>query len=90
MAVVQIAQEARRIFHIAPRVEHGFDRGEMLSMEMLVDLHAADVDENGAALPGALKAFERLLEPVEVIGLALDIHGIGLKAPLAPRLRQPH
>lgn len=62
----------------------------MLPMEVLVDLHAADVDENGAALPGALKAFERLLEPVEVIGLAFDIHGIGLKTSLAPRLRQPH
>lgn len=62
----------------------------MLSMEVLVDLHAADVNENGSALPGALETLERLLEPVEVIGLAFDIHGIGLKASLAPRLRKPH
>lgn len=87
---MQIAEEARGVFHIARRVEHGFDGGKVLPMEVLVDLHAADVNENGAAFPGALKAFKRLLEPVEVIGFAFDIHGIGLKAPLAPRLRQPH
>ena len=57
VTAVQIAEDARGVFHVAPRVEHGFDGGEMLPMEVLVDLHAADVNENGAALPGALKAF---------------------------------
>lgn len=58
----------------------------MLSVEVLVDLHAADVDEDRAAFPRTLESLKRFLQFIEVIGFAFDIHGEGLKAALAPRL----
>lgn len=60
----------------------------MLSVEVLVDLHASNVDKDRAAFPGLLEGSESLLQAIEVIGFAFDIHGIRLKAALPARLRQ--
>ena len=62
----------------------------MLSVEVLIDLHTADVDEDRAAFPRPLERLERFLQLIEVIGFAFDIHGKGLKAALAPRFGEAH
>lgn len=60
----------------------------MLSVEVLVDLHASNVDKDRTAFPGLLEGSESLLQAIEVIGFAFDIHGIRLKAALPARFRQ--
>lgn len=62
----------------------------MFSVEVLIDLHAADVNEDRAAFPRPLERLERFLQFIEVIGFTFDIHGEGLKAALAPRLGETH
>lgn len=88
VTTVQVAQEARRILHIAPRVEHGLYAGELLTMKVLIDLHATHVDQNGTALPCVLKGLQGILQPIEIMRLSLNVHGIGLQAALAPGFRQ--
>ncbi|MNU01905.1 hypothetical protein D3C72_2454400 [compost metagenome] len=45
MPVVQIFKEHRRIFHVALRVKHFLRGTEIFSVEVLVDLHAAEIDQ---------------------------------------------
>lgn len=88
MTAMQIAEEPSCIFHIAPRIEHRLNGTEMLPVEVLIDLHAAHIDQDRAAVPGALEGLQRFLKSFKVVGLAFDIHRVGLQASLAPRLRQ--
>ena len=82
MPGVETRKEGRRIFDILARVEHFRRRRELVAVEMVVDLHAAEVDQLGAACPRRLEGLQRLLLVPAEIGLALDIHGIGLQRSL--------
>lgn len=45
MPVVQIFKEHRRIFHVALRVKHFLRGTEIFSVEVLIDLHATEIDQ---------------------------------------------
>lgn len=60
----------------------------MLPMEMLIDLHAAHIDQNRAVFSGVLESLQGVLQSVEIMRLALDVHGEGLQASLPSGLRQ--
>lgn len=57
-------------------------------MEVVVDLHAPDVDQLPSLPTGGFEHRKRFLRGGRVIRLALDVHGIGVEASLPPGLRQ--
>lgn len=84
--VVQVPEELCRVFNIAFRVEHLFRGRKIFAVEVVVDLHAADVDELHALPLGVVKGRHRRLLRGWKKGLSLDIHGIGAEAALAAGL----
>ncbi len=90
MAAMQIAQEAGRILHVASWIEHRLYRAEVLAVEVLVDLHAADVDEHRAPFPRPLETVESFVQVFEIIGLSFDVHREWREAALPARLGQPN
>lgn len=79
MPGVETRKEGCRVFDVLARVEHFRRRRKLVAVEMVIDLHAAEVDQLGATRPRRLEGLQRLfLTPAE-IGLALDVHGIGLQ-----------
>lgn len=88
MALVEVRQEFCRVFDIGPRLEHGRDRGEILTMIMLVDLHAADIDEPRTTLPCRLESLQGLIARHGEDSPSLDVERIGLERSLSARFRQ--
>lgn len=60
----------------------------MLTVEMVIDLHAADVDQLGSSLPSSAEIGHRILDGTSEIGLAFDVHRERAQAALAARFRQ--
>lgn len=87
---MQVAEKAGRIFDIPARIKHGLHRAEILAVEVLVDLHASDIDQDCPPFTRPLEGSQCLLQTVEKVSLALDIHCIGSKTSLAPCLCQAH
>ena len=56
LLLFQVAQIAGRIINVGVRIEHLCNRAEMAAVIIMIDLHAADVDELGAAALGIVKA----------------------------------
>ena len=46
--LTQLFQEARRILHILVRCQHVLKRAEFAAVIIVIDLHAAEIDELGA------------------------------------------
>src|SRR4051794_17996917 len=57
-------------------------------MIVVVDLHAAEVDQRGAVAAGFLEGGDRCASRCRKYGLSLDIQRIGLQASLVAGLRQ--
>lgn len=88
MPVMEVAKELRRVFHIAVRIKHGGDGCKILSVKILIDLHAADVDQLCAALFCRREGLQSsVLGPGEKRP-AFDIECVRIERSLAPRLRQ--
>jgi hypothetical protein len=45
---LELCQEARRVVDIAARIEHRLDGRKMLRMIVVIDLHAAEIDQADA------------------------------------------
>lgn len=88
MSPVQIAEETCCIFDVPAGIKHGLDGGEILPVEVLVDLHATHIDEHGTPLPCPLEGVQSLVQAIEIVGLSFDIHGVGRKTSLASGLCQ--
>ena len=58
-------------------------------MEMVIDLHAAEVDQHCTLVLRRLESADCILRGLLEVGLALDIQGPGLQRSAAPCLRQP-
>lgn len=57
----------------------------MLSVEVVIDLHASDVDQLPPLTPRGIEHSKRFLRRDRVIRLALDVHRIGVETSLPPR-----
>jgi hypothetical protein len=77
---VQGCQEACGIVDILMRVEHVPDAAEMIAMIVLVDLHAAEVNQGLAFASGILKGGERFIPTARENCFSLYIQRIRLKA----------
>jgi len=88
--VVEIAQEPRRVFHVAAGVEHLLRGPEILTMVVLVDLHAADVDELRARSARHIDLPQGVLLGGWKEGLPFDVQRVRVEGSLAPRLGQAH
>ncbi len=60
----------------------------MLAMVVLVNLHAADIDEFGTGSESAVKLVQRLLFGCRENGLSFHIHSIGIEGALTTGFRQ--
>ncbi len=83
---LQPHQEARCVVDVGVRIQHLAQAGEMLGMVVVIDLHAAQVDELAAAFCGRLELGDRFGGRIGKDGAALDVEGVGLQAALATGL----
>lgn len=88
MPAVEILKKLGGIFHVSSGIEHLLDGPEFGAMEVMVDLHTADIDQLDALAAGVVEDLDRTVTTGGKDCLALDIHGVGLKRSLASRLRQ--
>ena len=66
-------QESRGIVDILMWVEHCGHGAEMAAMIIIVDLHAADIDQLGAGSSGLLETLQSLIQRAGKIGSAFNI-----------------
>lgn len=88
MPGVQAGQEARGVVDILVRVEHVVDAAEMITVIVVVDLHAAEVDQCLALASRVLERGERFAAAAWKDGFSFYIHGVRLKAALLSGLGQ--
>lgn len=88
VTAVKVHEELRRVIDILSRVKHGLHGGKILPVKVLVDLHAADVDELCATLPRGNESIDGLTLAIEEHRLAFHVHREGLKRSLASRFCQ--
>lgn len=90
VTVVKVHEELRCVIDVLSRVKHGLYRGKILSVKVLVDLHAADVDKLRATPPRSNESIDGLALTIEEHCLAFHVHRERLKRSLASRFRQPN
>lgn len=84
----QVFQKLRGVINVLARVEHVHDGVEMTPVEMVVDLHAADVDELGAGFARLLEFQQGFLQSLRKVGWPFDIERIGVQRAAPPGLGQ--
>lgn len=87
---MKLGQELRCILDIARRLQHLGGRGEGLAMEMMVDLHATEVDQNGTLETCLLEDGKRIIGAVCEDGLPFNVERPGLQRTLLARFSKPH
>lgn len=87
---LQVDQKSCRIINIPARVEHGAGTGELPLMVVMVDLHAAQINQFAAGSAGPVECLERLRQTPSKNGFAFYIERIGLQRPSPPGFRQSH
>jgi hypothetical protein len=88
MPVMQISKKFRRIFDIGVGVEHCLDGGKILAMEVLVDLHATNIYQLGARLPGSCELLQCSIFGRGKEGFSLDVESVGIERSPATCFRQ--
>lgn len=88
VTAVKVQEELRRVIDILSRVKHGLHGGKILPVKVLIDLHAADVDELRATPPRDNESIDGLTLVIEEHRLAFHVHREGLERSLATRFRQ--
>ena len=78
MLAFQLHQEAGRVIYISVGVEHVLDAAEMLGMEAVIDLHAAEVDEFRTVFTGLPKGLDSLLTGCREQSFSVYIQGVRL------------
>ena len=87
---MEAGQEARRIVDVLTRIEHVLDAAEMRRVVVMVDLHAAQIDERLAFAPGIGEGGKGLGPASRKDRFSFYIQSVGLKAALVSGLRQAH
>ena len=77
---LQLDEKAGGVIDIEVGIEHFGYAGEVAAVIILVDLHAAEVDQFGATAFGVGKDAQRLGPARREHRLAVDVHGVRLKA----------
>lgn len=90
VALVQIAQKFGCVFNVALRFEHGRGGAEVLTMEVMVDLHASNVDQLATLPLCRVELSKRLLLRRRKVCLSLYIHSVRVKAPLTASFSQSY
>lgn len=85
---MKAGQEARRIVDILTWVEHVLDAAKMRCVVVVVDLHAAQIDQGLALAPGIGEGGKGLGPASGKDCFSLYIQSVGLKAALVAGLRQ--
>ena len=85
---METSQEARRIVDVLTWVEHVLDAAKMRCMVVVIDLHAAQIDQRLALAPGIGEGGKGLGPAPRKDRFSFYIQGIGLKAALVSGLRQ--
>ena len=90
LAFLQLAKEPGRVIDIQVRVEHVGDGGKAFAVEVIIELHAADVYQLQACGPGCVEALDRLLFVERVNGVAFQVQCIGMEIAVDAGLGQPN
>lgn len=85
VAGVEAGQEPGRVVDILARIEHVLDAAKMRCVVVVVDLHAAKIDQRLAVTPGRLEGGKRLAPALRENRFSLYIHGVRLKAAFPAR-----
>lgn len=88
VAGMKLRQEPCRIVNIARRLQHLRRRGKFGAVEMVVDLHAAEIDEHGSLPTCLIEDVERDGRALREDGLALDVECPRLQRSLLAGFRQ--
>ena len=82
VARLELDEKARGIIDVAIRIEHVGDTAEMCRMVMVVDLHAAEIDELRAVSPCLLEEPNGLDPAFGEHCFSFYVQCVGLQAPL--------
>ena len=85
---METGQEARRIVDVLTRIEHVLDAAKMRPVVVMIDLHAAQIDQRLALAPGIGEGGKGLGPASRKDCFSFYIQGVGLKAALVASLRQ--
>ena len=88
VAMLQGQQETCRIINILFGIEHVAEAAEMLRVIVMVDLHAAEIDQRRATAAGRFESGDCCRPRCWKDRQSLNIQRIGLQAPLVAGLRQ--
>lgn len=86
VAPTQIGEKFCRVIDVLRGVQHGSQIIEFTPVVIMIDLHAAKIDELLPAGPGAVKGPQRCRDIRCKNRLALDVQGVGMQRPLATGL----
>lgn len=75
---MQAGQEPRRIVDVLVRVEHVANAAKMRGMVVVIDLHAAEVDQNFSIASCRFKRCQRLVSAFREDSFSFYIQGISL------------
>ena len=79
LGAAQAAEEPGGVIDVQRRVEHGAHGFELVAMIVVVDLHAADVDQLHALRRRGPEDAQRLGQRLGEYRLACDVHGVRLQ-----------
>ena len=87
---METGQEARRIVDVLTRIEHVLDAAKMRRVVVMVDLHAAQIDQRLALARGIGEGCEGLGPASREDRFSFYIQGVRLKAALVSGFRQAY
>ncbi len=86
---MEAGQEAGRVVDVLTRIEHVLDAAEMRCVVVVVDLHAAEIDQRLAVTPRCLEGCESLSPAPWEDSFSLYIHGVRLEAAFPAGFGEP-
>lgn len=89
VAGMEAGQEARRVVDVLAWVEHVLDAAEMRGVVVMVDLHAAEIDQRLALALGVGEGGKRFGSASRKDCFSFYIQCVGLKTALVAGFRQP-
>lgn len=85
---LQLPEEPRGIADVFPWLQHFGDRPELLSMIVMIDLHASQINQLLARRPGFPELHDRLPLRGCKHASALDVEGVGVQLSFSSRFRE--
>ena len=88
MAGVERRQEAGGVVDVAMRIEHVGNAAELRGVIVMVDLHAAEIDQRLAVAAGGCEVGKGFGPAARKDGFSFYVQGVGLQAALVAGFRQ--